>query len=53
VLDRPVLAGSVEALEDHEQRALALCAEPVQLGEALEARVWPKADRPGPHAWLD
>jgi hypothetical protein len=50
VLDRPVLAGSVEALEDQEQRALAFCAEPVQLGEA---RVWPKADRPGPHAWFD
>jgi len=37
VLDRPVLAGRIEALEHDQHRALAVCVEPVlQRGEALD-----------------
>lgn len=37
VPDRPILAGGIEALEDHEQRVLAFRVEPVlELSEALD-----------------
>jgi hypothetical protein len=45
VLDRPILAGSIEALEDYEHRALAFCVEPVlKLREPLDVGCAP---RPG------